>query len=160
MEASRVTGVAPVSAVADRILNDGYPLMWGETLKVGLPFLVPHALWPSKPNQDNVDFIIERNFDLREIDDLTSIETECLANFGIIGLSLCMFLFGVITNRFFFHLINAAPFSEPLTVCLLAALPWVFFVEIDITTVLAGLRVFPAVYAVLMLLSVRGKPPA
>lgn len=154
----RFTGVAPISAVSDRILNDRYPLLWGETLKEGFPFLVPRALWPSKPEQLNVDTIIERNFDLPDIDDLTLLQTESLANFGIVGLCLWMFLFGVMTNTFFGYLIKVAPFSEPLTACLLVTVPVVFNVETDITCVLAGLRILPVLYAVLMLLSIRGKP--
>ena len=155
--AARFTGVAPISAVADGILNRHYPLMWGETLREGLPYIVPRALWPSKPEQLNVDIIIERNFGLRDVDDLTLIETECLANFGIMGLCLCMFAFGFILNRFFCYLIRVAPVSEPRAACLLMALPVVFNVESDITGVLAGLRVIPFVYAALILLSVRGK---
>lgn len=156
-ELGRFTGVAPVSAVSGKILNEGYPLMWGETLKEGLPFLVPRAFWPSKPEQLNVDVIIERDFDLPINDDLTLIQTECVANFGIVGLCLWMFLFGVITNRFFCCLIKVAPYSEPLTACLLVMLPVIFNVETDITGALAGLRIVPAFYALLMLLSIRGE---
>jgi hypothetical protein len=68
-----------------------------------------------------------------------------------------MFLFGVMTNTFFCYLIKMAPFSEPRTACLLVTLPVIFNVETDITSVLAGLRILPALYALLMLLSVRGK---
>jgi hypothetical protein len=156
-EFGRFTGVGPISAVSDKMFNDGYPLMWGETLREGLPFLVPHALWPSKPEQLNVDIIIERNFDLPNIDDLTLMQTECLANFGVIGLSLWMFLFGLMANAFFCFLIKVAPFSEPRAACLLVMLPVVFNVETDITSALAALRIVPLLYAVLMLFSVRGR---
>lgn len=134
--------------------------MWGETLIKGLPYLVPHALWPSKPEQVNVDTIVERNFDLPNIDDLTLIQTECLANFGIVGMSLGMFLFGFMTNKFFCYLIKVAPCSEPVTACLFVTLPVIFNVETDMMTILAGLRILPILYALLLLLSVRGKPPA
>jgi hypothetical protein len=159
-DTGRMTAVGPVSYVADKIFNDGYPLMWGETLKEGLPFLVPRALWPSKPVALHTTGLMQRHFGLRTTDEVGTIEAETLANFGIVGLCACMFLFGVLTNRFFRYLIKMAPAHEPVALCLLYALPKVFMVETNITGFLGTLRLIPVLFIMLMLISVRHKPLA
>jgi hypothetical protein len=156
----RLIAVAPVSAVADKILNDRYPLMWGETVKDALLFLVPHWLWPSKPVEVDAKIIIQRHFGLRSGDEVSSIEHGALANFGMVGLCLWMFLFGVLTNRFFAYLLKMAPAHEPVTLCLLYVLPRVFMVEIEINGLLVALRLVPVLFILLMLFSVRHKPLA
>jgi hypothetical protein len=156
----RFTAVGPPSAVVGRLLNDHYPLMWGETLIKGLPFVVPRAFWPSKPVQENVDILIEDHFGLEEGDDLTTMETESLANFGIMGLVLWMFLFGVLINKFLYYLVRAAPAHEPATFCLLYALPTIFLVETDIGGALVGVRLVFPLFLLLRCLSVRGRSPA
>jgi hypothetical protein len=156
----RFTAIGPPSAVVGRLLNDHYPLMWGETLREGLPFLIPRAFWPSKPVQLNVDVLIERHFGFEEGDDLTTMETESLANFGIMGLVLWMFLLGVLTNKFLCYLIRVAPADEPATFCLLYALPTIFLVETDVGGALVGVRLVFPLFLLLRCLSVRGKSPA
>jgi hypothetical protein len=153
----RFTAVGPPSAVVGRLLNDHYPLMWGETLIKGLPLVVPRAFWPSKPVQENVDILIEDHFSLAEGDDLTTMETESLANFGIIGLVVWMFLFGVLINKLLYYLVRVAPAHEPATFCLLYALPVMFLVETDIGGALAGVRLVLPLFLLLRCLSVRGR---
>jgi hypothetical protein len=159
-DVGRLTAVGPVSDVADKIYNDDYPLMWGETLIYGLPMVVPQALWPSKPVVLPGKNLIQRHFGLRFGDETGTIEEETLANFGIVGLCVWMFLFGVLTNIFFRYLIKMAPAHEPVALCLFYVLPRVCMVETDISGVAAGLRLVPVLFVLLMLFSTRHKPPA
>ncbi len=154
-QADRFTAIGQFSAIADRTANDDYPFMWGKTLWQGLPFLLPRVFWPSKPVALTASQLIELHFGLLLIDDLGTIETEALANFGVAGLCVWMFLFGLLTNAFFFYLIKTASSHEPVTFCLLYALQAVFTVETSITGVLATTRFVPALFILLMLLSVR-----
>ena len=158
-DTARVSAVGPVSEVADRIYNDHYPLMWGETLKYSLPFVVPRALWPSKPVAMAGKLLIERHFDLRYGDETNTIEEETIADFGIAGLCVWMFLFGVLTSMFFRYFIKMAPAHEPITLCLLHVLPSACVIETDITGFIDALRLVPVLFILLMLLSIRQKPP-
>lgn len=156
-DAVRVSAVGPVSAVADSIYNDGYPLMWGETLITGLPYVVPRALWPSKPVQLAGKNLIQRHFGLRAGDETNTVEEEALANFGIVGLCIWMFLFGVLTTMFLRYLTKMAPANEPIALCLLHVLPGVCVIESDITGLVAGLRLVPVLFILLMIISTRPK---
>ncbi len=150
-DAGRLTAVGPFSGVAQKAVDDQYPLMWGETLAAELPLLVPHAVWPTKPIGEKIDYIINRHFDLFSLDELCTSETELLANFGILGLCAGLLLFGILTERLCASLVPGAPVSESTLFFVLGAMPFVFHVETDITTVLMGLRLLVPLWIVVHL---------
>ncbi|HEV2380399.1 MAG TPA: hypothetical protein VG206_11465 [Terriglobia bacterium] len=159
-DAGRLTAVGPFSGVAERVVGGRYSLMWGETFGAEMPLLIPHVFWPTKPIGEKIDFIINRNFDLFSLDELSSCETELIANFGVIGLCVGMLLYGIITERFCAPLSAGSALSERTIVLLLCTMPALFRVETDITSILVGLRVVVPVWAILRLLETRGRAAA
>ena len=125
--------------------------MWGETLAAEIPLLVPREFWPAKPIGEKIDPIINRHFDMFSLDELSTSETELLANFGILGLCLGMLLYGTLTERLCASLVPCSPASETGLFLVLGIIPFVFHVETDITTVLVALRFLVPVWAVLRL---------
>jgi len=154
-DSGRLTAIGPFSAVVNALFNRNFPLMWGETWREELPVLVPHLLWPAKPVPRNIDAVIDGHFNLPGDDDLTTCETELLANLGVLGLCAGMLLFGVLTEGVLSCLVRNAGASEPVTACVLCSLPVLFLVEADTTGMLAGLRILPVLWLVLSALAVR-----
>jgi len=148
-DAGRLTAVGPFSGVMERVLSGRYSLMWGATLAAETPLLIPRLIWAEKSIGENVDYVISRHFDLDSTDELTTCETELLANFGIIGLCLGMLGYGFITERICAPLQAHSAVSEPMMFLILAAMPLVFRVETDITSIFAGLRVLVPIWLVL-----------
>jgi hypothetical protein len=157
-DSGRLTAIAPFSAVVDGVSNHDFPPMWGETWGEELPLLIPRLFWPAKPIPRNIDEVINRHFNLPGVDVLTTCQTEFVANFGIWGLCAWMLFFGVLTERVLGWLGRNARTSEPVTFCVLYAIPALFLVETDTTSMLAGLRILPAIWVVLTALAVRRLP--
>jgi len=155
-DASRLSAIGPFSGVAEKVVSGRYSLMWGNTLGAELPLLVPHLLWPAKPVGEKIDYIINRHFNLFSFDELTTCQTELLANFGIVGLCVGLLLYGVVTERVCAPLAPGSSASEPTLFFLLCAMPLVFRVETDITMILAGLRLLVPVWALLRAFEQRG----
>ena len=147
-DAGRLTAVGPFTGVAERVLSGSYSFMWGGTLVAQTPLLVPRLMWAEKSIGENIDYVINRHFDLDSTDELTTCETELLANFGIIGLCLGMLGYGFITERICAPLRAHSTVSEPTLFLVLTAMPLVFRVETDITSILAGLRLLIPIWLV------------
>lgn len=155
-DAGRLTAIGPFSGVAEKVVGGRHSLMWGETLGAELPLLIPQVFWPTKPIGEKIDLMINRHFDLFSLDELTTCETELIANFGVIGLCAGMLLYGMITERFCAPLSAGSAVSERTIVLLLCTVPLLFRVETDITGILVGLRIIVPLWTILRLLESRG----
>jgi hypothetical protein len=140
LDVARFSAIDPFSIVAGKEWEEDVPPMWGETLKHQSPILVPRRLWPSKPVVENVDFVVARHFNARPVDVVTTVQTELMANFGIVGLCGGLFIFGIFTGKFFRALAGNLALSESTIFLQLSVIPVIFFVETDITGIVAGLR--------------------
>jgi hypothetical protein len=89
---------------------------------------------------ENVDFVVARHFNARPVDVVTTVQTELMANFGIVGLCGGLFIFGIFTGKFFRALAGNLALSESTIFLQLSVIPVIFFVETDITGIVAGLR--------------------
>jgi hypothetical protein len=154
-DSGRLTAIGPISGVVDGLSNRNFQPMWGETWREELPLLIPRVLWPAKPIPRNIDEVINRHFNLPGDDDLTTYQTELLANFGVWGLCAGMLFFGVLTEGVLGCLVRNARTSEPVTFCVLYAIPALFLVETDTTGMLGTLRILPAIWLLLTVLAAR-----
>jgi hypothetical protein len=129
-------------------------LLLGSTWGHALPLIIPHWLWPSKPPaeaSDEVCEIIDEHFGLPPTDDNKTTETEVFANFGVLGLWIWMFIYGVLLGKFALGLAAKSPLRESTVFLILCVIPILFRIDIETPTILAGLRLPLLIWSVLWL---------
>jgi hypothetical protein len=93
----RLNGVNMLAAVVFQDLYRDQSLLHGEALGFGLPLNVPRLLWPGKPDLDlDVEAFINHRFGLPLLDTMISPQTEFYADFGVLGVVVGMFVWGMI----------------------------------------------------------------
>ena len=152
----RLNAVAYFSKIAFQHFEEGYPLMMGSSIAYGLPYLLPHAFWPGKPAQTNIDFIVDEHFGLFPKDELTTTESEFFANFGVLGLWVWMFAYGFLAGKEASILATRAPRESTLFLAF-CMMPTLFIVETDPVAILAALRLPLALWVLLRALERGGK---
>jgi len=138
--AYRLDGLNWFARVAHQHFEEHRELLLGSTWAYGVPFVVPHWLWPGKPVEEDSDEIIDEHFGLPPTDENTTTETEVFANFGVLGLWIWMLLYGALAGKLVTGLAAGPPLRESSLFLILCAMPVIFRMELDTMTMLADLR--------------------